>query len=276
MLWLALMLVWGGSVFLGDEATPCADCHGRQQSEFQQSRMAVAARTATFRKEWQQKGEPESCFDCHSPSRSEGVACADCHGTGGHPYPRLQVPGTCARCHDAPGEITVRSFRHSSAARRGEDCLSCHLPDQEFSHDFRGPARPGFLHGVASLLIAFRQEPSVDTALLVIRHRAGHVLPGGTTGRAVWLVVEQCDEGGQVVDERRYRFGWLHSAASGWRENTLPPGSGKVIEVPLHEAARRIRAKLIYRFRAGALDLSDPDQVVLIDKTRRLAFRMAR
>jgi hypothetical protein len=273
VLFIAPLLAWGGTGYPGDETAPCGDCHPRQQAGFQRSRMAMAARTPAFLEEWRQKGRPDTCFACHAPTRGAGVACTDCHGSAGHPYPGLSLPAVCAPCHDAPGELTLRSFRDSPAARRGEDCLSCHLPGEGFSHDFRGPRRRGFLQGIATLAIAFRREPAGDTALLRIRHRAGHALPGGTTGRAVWLLVEQRDVGGRVVAERHYRFGWLHSPTAGWRENSLPPGVGKVVEVPLHEAAGVIRAKLIYRLRAGGLEIADPDQVVLVDETRPLAFR---
>ncbi|MCW8980425.1 MAG: hypothetical protein OQJ83_03470 [Altibacter sp.] len=234
----------------------------------------MAARTPAFLDEWKQKGNPDSCFDCHSPTHSDGVHCTDCHSTNAHPYPKLHVPTVCVPCHDAPGEITIRSFRDSSAARRGEDCLACHLPDKVLSHDFRGPSRRGFLDGIASLTIAYRRDVEGDIALLRIRHKAGHALPGGTTGRAVWLLVEQVDGQGVRLDEHQYRFGWLHSPTTGWRENTLPPGIGKVIEMPLHEAAKMIRAKLIYRFRTGDLDVEDLDQVILVEETRTLSFRI--
>lgn len=268
------LLALGAQTNPPKEEISCADCHPQQQVEFQKSRMAVAARTPAFLDEWRQKGKPDNCFDCHSPTRSDGVYCTDCHGANAHPYPELHVPTVCAPCHDAPGEITLRSFRNSSAAHRGEDCLTCHLPDKQFSHDFRGPGRAGFLDGIAALTMAFRRDVEGDTALLRIRHKAGHALPGGTTGRSVWLLVEQADGQGVRLDEHQYRFGWLYSPTTGWRENTLPPGIGKVIELPLHAAARVIRAKLIYRFRTGGLDVVDLDQVVLVDETRALSFRM--
>lgn len=277
--WLATLLlflpllVWAGQATVVKEGETCADCHPRQQAEFLQSRMAEAARTAAFLDEWRQKGEPESCFGCHSPTRSEGVACVDCHGSATHPYPRLNVPAVCAPCHDAPGEITLLSYHDSSAARRGEDCLTCHLQESAGRHDFQGPTRPGFLRDIASLTIAFRRDAEGDAALLRLRHKAGHALPGGTTGRAVWLVVEQADRQRRVLDTRYYRFGWLHSPETGWQDNTLAAGVGKVIEVPLHEGATTIHAKLIYRFRAGGLDIADPDQVVLLDESRLLTFR---
>lgn len=274
--WIAALLLplfSGGVGATADRDNACAACHPRQQAEFQQSRMAIAAETATFREEWRQNGSPESCLRCHSPTGSAGVTCIDCHGLSAHPYPRVQVPAACAPCHDAPGEITLRSFRNSPAARRGDDCLTCHLPDASFSHDFQGPTRPGFLQGIATLTIAFRRDPGGDTALIRIRHKAGHALPGGTTGRSVWLLVEQLDSRGRRLEDRQYRFGWLHSITAGWRENTLPPGVGKVVETPLHGASRRIRVKLIYRFRAGGLDVEDLGQVVLAEEIRTLSFR---
>ncbi len=270
--WLP-MLVWGAQAYPEDAGAACVDCHPKQQAEFQLSRMAVAARTQDFLNEWQQQGRPAGCLDCHSPGHSDGVSCADCHGRATHPYPKLSVPEVCEPCHDAPGEITLRSFRDSAAARRGEDCLTCHLPSREFSHDFTGPTRAGFLDGIASLAIAFRRDAGGDTALLRIRHKAGHALPGGTTGRSVWLLIEQIDGRGVQLDQRQYRFGWLHAPASGWRVNTLPPGAGRVIETPLLTAARVIRAKLIYRFRPGGLDVVDPGQVTLADESRELLFR---
>ncbi len=272
LVWLCMLPLsaQGGPAYPHDPGQPCADCHARQQREFQQSRMAVAAHTATFLDEWRQQGEPATCLDCHAPTGAAGVACTDCHGTAEHPYARVSVPAVCARCHDAPGEITLRSYRNGPAARRGEACPDCHLPEAG-SHDFRGPARPGFLRGIATLGVSIRRDIGGDTALLRIRHRAGHALPGGTTGRAVWLLVDQHDASGGVVAERQYRFGWLHSPTTGWRENSLPPGIGKVVEVPLHTAARQIRVKLIYRFRAGALELVDPEQVVLVEQARSVS-----
>lgn len=271
IMWLLPVLNLGVAVSAG--AKPCMECHPKQQAEFQKSAMAIAAITATFLEEWQKKGQPEACLACHSPTRSTGVTCIDCHGGGSHPYPRLRSQVVCARCHDAPGEITLRSYRNSPAYRRGDDCLTCHVGGEVFNHDFKGPSRPGFLRGIAHITIAFRRDAAADTALIRIRHKAGHALPGGTTGRSVWLLVEQTDTAGRSLRQHQYRFGWLHSSATGWRENTLPPGVGKVIETRLRSDAMGIRVKLIYRFRAGGLDRDDPDQVTLAEAVRTLSFR---
>lgn len=229
------------------------------------SLMAVAAGTPDFISEWGRAGKAAGCLRCHAPGGGDGVGCDDCHGDGGHPYPRLAVPETCARCHDAPGELTVRSFSQSPSARRGEDCLDCHLPGQGGGHDFKGPARAGFLNDVAKVRIALRRMAGGDTVLIRVSHRAGHALPGGTTGRSVWLVVESFGEEEQPLARSLFRFGWYHDPTMGWRDETLPPGPGKVIEIPLAVSGKivRIQARLIYRFRPGPLDNPDPREVVL-------------
>ncbi len=244
---------------------PCIDCHKDVQAEYKHSRMAVAAQTMAFLEEWQGKGKDVRCLDCHAPSGQDGVVCIDCHGGGDHPYPKLKVPQVCARCHDAPGEVTVRSYRDSPAVRQGKDCLDCHLEGERTGHYFRGPSRPGFLEGVASLKMSMRRDGDGYTALIRVGHSAGHALPGGTTGRSVWLVVKMMDKEGKLARKSLFRFGWYHDPEMGWQNKTLPPGPGKVIEVPLvgGEMSGSVQATLIYRFLPGGMERSDPDQVIL-------------
>ncbi len=286
MRWLILLLMWLPGLSAGEpisvlppaagEPSHCPDCHQQQQETFSRSRMAIAARTPDFIREWERKGRAERCLSCHAPSGGEGVSCRDCHGDAGHPYPRLETPQVCAPCHDAPGELTVRSFRQSPAARRGEQCPDCHLPQGGDSHDFAGPQREGFLQGVARLQLSLRRDEGGDTLLIRISHRAGHALPGGTTGRSVWLLVDTLAQGGKRLARSAFRFGWMHHPTQGWQERTLPPGPGKVIEVPLQGAsgAAAIESRLIYRFRPGPLQAPDPRQVELDRKRFALPVDM--
>ena len=272
MRWVLLLAIIPWTAWAELPATPpaagepshCPDCHQKEDHEFQRSLMSVAAGTPDFISEWKRADSAKGCLKCHAPSGEKGVACGDCHGTMGHPYPILVVPDVCGRCHDAPGELTVRSFSQSPAARRGEDCLSCHLPGEGISHDFEGPARAGFLEGIAKLRISLRRNARGDTVLIRINHRAGHALPGGTTGRSVWLEVEAFD-GERLLARSLFRFGWYHDPATGWRDRTLPPGPGKVVEIPLTHPgkATRVQARLLYRFRPGPLDNPDPREVLL-------------
>lgn len=247
------------------EASHCPDCHQQEHLEFERSRMAVSAKTPDFVSEWESKGQPLHCLTCHAPSGGEGVICRDCHGDTGHPYPKLVTPQICARCHDAPGESTVRSFLQSPAAKRGEGCLKCHLSEEGSSHDFLGPSRSGYLKDVARLHIAMRRDGQNDILLLRISHRAGHTLPGGTTGRSVWLVVEFFTQEMRRLVRSCYRFGWYHDTKLGWRNWTLPPGPGKVLEIPMKNSVDTalIEARLIYRFQPGPLTEPDPREVEL-------------
>jgi len=89
-------------------------------------------------------------------------------------------------------------------------------------------------------------------------------LPGGTTGRSVWLLVRELGSDGKLLKETRFRFGWLHARGAGWEDRTLPPGPGRVIEVPLSgNRTKALQADLLYRFRPGGLEQPDPDQVLL-------------
>jgi hypothetical protein len=244
------------------ERRPCADCHAAIVRTFAATRMARSAAGKVFSQEWADQGSPAACLSCHAPSGGAGLTCADCHGGAGHPYPRLQVPNICARCHDAPGESTVRRFRERPAALQGKGCLDCHLPPggAKVGHGFLGPAVPGFLDGVGRLRLSLRQDPHAGTiALIQISHRAGHALPGGTTGRAVWLVVSGLDAEGSQVWQETTRFGWERHADDDWRDRTLSPGHPTLLEIPMpaRNGARRLRAELWYRFAAG--DLSEPD-----------------
>jgi hypothetical protein len=216
--------------------------------------MARAASSQAFIREWHDNGNTGACLSCHAPRGGAGVQCVDCHGEAGHPYPAVAVPERCARCHDAAGENTVRTYLDSPARRRGERCLGCHTPDGErFSHGFRGPSRPEFLHGVARVRAASRIERNILYTLVQIRHTAGHALPGGTTGRAVWLWIEGLNRRREVIWRESRRFGWLHGADGAWRDQTLPSGRAVRIESTRRTrgATARVRVRLTYHYQAG-------------------------
>ena len=249
-----------------EEPPGCATCHPDQAAAFSRSAMADAARGEDFLAEQATAPKPRRCLRCHAPNGGPGVGCSDCHGAGPHPYPKLQQPAVCARCHDAPGENTVRSFLASPAAAADQRCSDCHATaGGRFSHDFRGPTRKGFLDGVASLRLFLRQDPEATIATIRIRHRAGHALPGGTTGRAVWLRVQGLDRAGSPRWNREVRFGWEHLPGGEWRDRTLPAGQPTRLEMVISPVpgVRRLRTQLIYRFRPGPLGTGDPASVVL-------------
>ena len=230
--------------------------------------MARAALGEQFRAERKKKGFPDYCQDCHAPTAGAGLVCSDCHGAGGHPYPKTSVPAVCVRCHDAAGESTVRRFRESAAARQGDDCLDCHLSGTgpAVDHRFEGPSVAGFLDGIARVRLVLR-EGRRGRRTLVVRttHRAGHALPGGTTGRSVWLVVTGLRANGAEVWREEVRFGWEHHGDKGWRDRTLPPGEPAILELPNpgRNGATRLHVGLYYRFTPGPLNTPDPKMVTL-------------
>ncbi|TAN64896.1 MAG: hypothetical protein EPN20_07920 [Magnetospirillum sp.] len=224
-------------------AEDCVECHRSQADEFAQTAMARAAATPSFLKEWADANSDRSCVACHSPSGSPGIGCPDCHGSDGHPYSAVAVPDACARCHDAPGESTVRMFKISLAARSGTTCLDCHLEAGRGPHAFRGPSDSSFLRNVATIHLVMGE----GRLIVSMRHTAGHALPGGTTGRAVWLVLRGLDARGSQVWDERHRFGWLNDGR-GWQDHTLAPDHGTIVEVeaPERNGAATVEARLLY------------------------------
>jgi hypothetical protein len=263
MKWLVVVIILLPALAAAEE--DCADCHKVIGQHFLATAMASATLSADFKQEWAEAGKNGDCLSCHAPSGAVGIVCADCHGSGPHPYARLQVPVVCARCHDAPGESTVRRHKASLAAQRNLDCLSCHVKSAAASHAFVGATDPGFLGNAARLHLALRREAKGQVLVAAVRPRTGHALPGGTTGRSVWLVVRGL--GANEVEKWREtrRFGWLERPDGIWEEATLPPDIGANLEVfePGREDVRLVEAELLYRFRPGPLDEPDPRQVTI-------------
>ncbi|MBF0168994.1 MAG: hypothetical protein HQL45_15320 [Alphaproteobacteria bacterium] len=243
----------------------CAACHVEQAHQFAGTAMAKAALSDDFIKEWAEAGRGPDCLSCHAPSQGAGVGCTDCHGMGAHPFARLSIPETCARCHDAPGESTVRSHNASLSARRGLNCLSCHVKSPKESHVFLGATSADFLTKSARLHLALRKESGKQVLVVAVRPQTGHALPGGTTGRAVWLTVRGLDKANAMRWTEQRRFGWLKGPQGIWEDATLAPDIGVNLDLadPGRNGAVRIEAELIYRFRSGPLEEPDSRQVSL-------------
>lgn len=256
-------LIWKGAEAGGDIPSSCEGCHDEAATAFGRSAMSRAASTLSFLSEWKREGEGQACLGCHAPSGGAGVQCRDCHGEGGHPFAKLDTPGVCARCHDAPGELTVRSFFQSQAFKDGSECLDCHIKGQGSGdvHDIVGPSRAKFLTGVARLRLSVTAGSQGDVAVVRISHSAGHALPGGTSGRAVWLLVEGVNDAERTVWRTLTRFGWEHARDrmgpdGGWTDKTLQPNSSTIVEFGdlRRERAQSLRASLVYQFTAGEYD----------------------
>jgi hypothetical protein len=259
---LAILLAAGPAA--ADEG--CAACHPAAAAEFARSAMARAAATFTFLAERRHSGDDDGCFDCHAPQGGSGVACGDCHAGIHSGIERGSATAACVRCHDAPGENTVRSHAVSPAARRGEGCITCHGARRGgFSHEFVGATGPGALAGVAVLRGSRRIDANGATVVFRVSHRAGHALPGGTTGRSVWLVAVGRNRDRKEVWRETARFGWERDDTGNWRDRTLWPGKNAIVEFGRadRQGADEVEAWLVYRFRPGLLDDPDSDEVIL-------------
>ncbi|RKG98415.1 multiheme c-type cytochrome [Corallococcus carmarthensis] len=143
----------------------------------------------------------------------EGVNCAVCHLREGtlltrrapseaaleaHPIrrePALGTPDFCGGCHEFPFpdlgrqasaplmQETLTEWRASTAARNGQTCQSCHMP--EGVHAFPGGHDLDFVRGALKLEWQ-RQGPSKVCA--VVRSRSvGHAVPTGDLFRRLRL-----------------------------------------------------------------------------------------
>ena len=265
MRWLAIPLFFLLPSSFAIAEADCSECHLEIQRHFATTAMAVAAQSGDFRKEWSEAKQNPECLSCHAPSGGAGIVCADCHGGGPHPYVRLKVPDVCARCHDAPGESTVRHHRASLAAKRNLNCLSCHVKSAEGTHAFIGATNAEFLSKAANLHLALRKENGRQVLLAAVRPRTGHAFPGGTTGRSVWLIVKGLGGDGAERWREVWRFGWYQRPDGAWEEATLAPDIGANLEVfePGRNNALGVEAELVYRFRPGLLEEPDPRQVTI-------------
>ncbi|MBW7850687.1 MAG: hypothetical protein H3C38_09345 [Rhodospirillales bacterium] len=248
-------------------AEECAACHPREAAAFAASAMATAAASPAFRDEWTHNGRNPACLGCHAPSGGAGVICRDCHDADHHPVARLPVVATCARCHDAPGEVAVRSFLAGPAAGQGRQCLDCHASG-DGGHGFAGPSRPGFLDGIARVTLNARRAGDGWTLVATIAHTAGHDVPGGTTGRSVWLEVVGYDGAGKVRFRDHARFGWVRTPDGEWKDLLLRVGKIAIVEVADagRMGVRRIEAALLYLRDAGHVDGMSNQRKVLLDK----------
>lgn len=245
----------------------CVQCHEEVVQAFSHSAMSKAASTRTFLNEWDDRGNDAMCLTCHAPSGGSGVQCRDCHGAVEHPVDKLEVPAVCARCHDAPGENTVRMHVASRSYRAGQNCLDCHAGNGTGNlHQFRGPSFEGFLNNVAHIRVAVLKDADQLDAEVRVSHRAGHGLPGGTTGRAVWLTAEGIDGEGAIHWRERVRFGWEHDKNGAWLDRSLKPD--EIACVRFENLGRygvtRVHVALIYQFSPGEfIDAPSADRRIL-------------
>jgi Cytochrome c554 and c-prime len=175
--------------------------------------------------------------DLDPPLQSQGVVCASCHvrghqrfgpprrdGTVASRAPRESLPHDgltrttaflrsefCASCHQfAPNglalngkllENTFEEWRASPAARRGQQCQDCHMPDRR--HLWRGIHDPEMVKsGVQIKLVTgrarYRPGEKLTARLTITNTGVGHDFPTYVTPR-VLVQAQLLDAAGEPV-----------------------------------------------------------------------------
>ena len=186
--------------------------------------------------------EANPAFDAALQGR--GVVCATCHvrrherfgpppraGSPGLGVPRASLPHNgatyasaylraefCAACHQfgpsglslngKPLENTYVEWRDSPAARRGQQCQDCHMPDRR--HRWRGIHDPemvksGVRVGLALDRSRYRPGQPLRATVTVASVRVGHYFPTYVTPQVVVRAVLLSPDGSPVdgtVEER--------------------------------------------------------------------------
>lgn len=115
----------------------------------------------------------------------------------------------CATCHgqtDVPEHDQVSSFLESRYAKEKKSCATCHMPIvnrlqstasyesiKGRKHTWRGSRSVAQLRSAASLKIEFEGKQ----ATVILKNRAGHLLPGGTLRTIILDVVQLAPDGTQ-------------------------------------------------------------------------------
>jgi hypothetical protein len=116
---------------------PCAECHLKNVSDWQNSPHAQAYHDVAFQAAWEQKGRDVQCLACHTTGfvartgeyAALGVTCEACHGQTPPkhpPEPVLIQSGIdmCADCH----ANTVAEWKKSAHGTQQLACTTCHVP----------------------------------------------------------------------------------------------------------------------------------------------------
>ncbi len=260
----------------------CAPCHERAVREWRETAHAMAWRDEVFQRGYAEE-RMAFCRGCHAPladasrepdeeSASEGVSCVACHtravvhvATRGlaRADQSAMTALRCGGCHQfdfpvdrggerplwrtsLPMQNTVREWASSEAAHRGDDCVSCHIP--EGTHRLRGVEDRAFVASAVAVDVRARRVANrwILRATLTPTG-AGHAFPTGDLFRSARLVA-WVDEGAERerVFTRRFEEttftddrGETHfMRAERYDGRLAPPGEDSVDEVALTVPAR--------------------------------------
>ncbi len=245
----------------------CQECHSQTYDEWSSSEHATAW-TGEDVRALSNDFANKDCIDCHAPRpvfetgigdrvlprsshRVEGVDCLTCHQ-----LPDGRMAGTvtsetaacrpietrelvkvelCVSCHDQ--HETVKQWRATPFAERGEDCLSCHMPYRENDPTKGRDHRCLGGHDIDLVRSAVELRGAADAnaagwTIEVENTGAGHHFPTDERSRAADLFWRPLDDG--QADGRwfhLYRFRSPYRDEVDVPDTLLPYGETRSVEL---------------------------------------------
>ncbi|MCI0343136.1 MAG: cytochrome c family protein [Planctomycetales bacterium] len=266
----------------------CEGCHADVAAEWRQSGHAIAWTSPALRAESLRFGGLADCVACHAPDlvlasesgkppaarssgREHGVDCLSCHGRpggeagvaaardlaaspcGAASEPRLSAPSTCGSCHRA----THEDWRAAPADRRGEGCVSCHMPEvaraggRKGRHHGRRPSREiETLRGAVRLAAVVRG----GTFEVAIENLTAHNVPGERHFRLLYVECEVRDATGAVTYRDRRSVKGVTPFRGERREDPIAAGETVRYAWRLEEKSGVAEARLLYKLFPHHLD----------------------
>lgn len=230
------MVSWTAICF-ADETNVCEQCHPFETQTFRLSAMSRAAQTTGFLTEWQRENKNTACLDCHAPSSEKGLGCIDCHGSESHVSEPRRQEGICARCHNAPLENTYRHFETRPISLVEKRCIDCHIRPSPSGVDHQFPGINDYTLRQSSIFLRWiihKGEPlTID---ILLQNRTAHAIPGGTSGRALWLVIRYQENAWMPLR----RFGWFQDKDRRWFDFSFTTGTSQ-LSFPLDRIFKEVQ-----------------------------------
>jgi len=256
----------------------CAECHPEVYAEWETTWHAQAFTDPDVRL-LSNDFEQVECIDCHAPRpvfetgiaspplrrpdrRADGIDCIACHrtpegfagptpGAAGGCGPvhdaRISSPEFCAGCHDQ--HDTVKEWRTTPFAARGETCVDCHMPEAARasgktgrSHRWLGAHDPDTIRSA----LAFDVERAGERLRITVKNvGAGHHVPTDARHRAIDLLARiRVDDAVEIRALDRYRNPYRDEAIP---NTCIPHGEERAYEIALPEGTGEIEVLLTYK-----------------------------
>lgn len=183
----------------------CASCHAPSAADARTVRdddalalQGIGCMTCHMGAEGRLLARAKSPDSPHKTLVSEAFGSAEfCEGCHEFRFPVMGDDGMPTGFLDLPMQETVTEFRATAAAKKGDDCRSCHMEPSEGAHRFVGS------HDAATLRSALAWEVCVADGELrveVANIGAAHAVPTGGVNRHMVLRFWRSEAPGSMVE----------------------------------------------------------------------------